>query len=136
MVAEYGFRGFIAALNEVDIDFISYEERQRIMDAANELSCKRLRASQMLAFSLALHYRLGDDCIVRDDLEDMDICMLLSLHVYAQEGHGMLCSRLGEDYPWYEVKVRYSFRGFGATSSLARANDGFQRFLRFGNAGM
>ena len=107
-------------LIEIAIAPTTDDMSQQIMDAASELSCKRLRASQMLAFSLALHSRLGDDCVVRDNLQDEDVCMLLSRHVYAVRGHEVLCSRLGQDHPWFEVKVLQpssSFGGFGATTS-------------------
>ena len=80
----------------------------QVLRAASDASRRRLRTAQVLAFSFALHDRLGAATAVRELVDNgaVDILRIVSSIVHSRQGHEALCSALARRHPWYEVVVR------------------------------
>jgi hypothetical protein len=76
----------------------------QVLSAASDVSRRRLRTAQVLAFSFALHDRLGSATAVCELAVDI-LCIVSSI-VHSRQGHEALCSALARRHPWYEVVVR------------------------------
>jgi hypothetical protein len=78
----------------------------QLLSAASEASRLRLRNAQVLAFSAALHERLGADCVIQCNDLIVDVWRKVAEGVRARHGHEVLCSQLASHQPWYEMRVR------------------------------
>ena len=80
----------------------------QVLSAASDASRRRLRTAQVLAFSFALHDRLGAATAVCElvDKGEVDTLRIVSSIVHSRQGHEALCSALARRHPWYEVAVR------------------------------
>ena len=80
----------------------------QVLSAASDISRRRLRTAQVLAFSFALHDRLGATTAVCElvDKGAVDLVRIVSSIVHFRQGHEALCSALARRHPWYEVAVR------------------------------
>ena len=76
----------------------------QVLSAASDVSRRRLRTAQVLAFSFALHDRLGSATAVCELA--VDILRIVSSIVHSRQWHEALCSALARRHPWYEVAVR------------------------------
>jgi hypothetical protein len=95
----------IAALNtiRVGMNCIGAEGGAVLASAACEMSRARLRACQVLAFSKALHERLGSDCAL--DVV-ADVTLGIATAVRSLHGHEALSRRLAQaGEPWFEVVI-------------------------------
>ena len=78
----------------------------QLLSAASETSRLRLRNAQVLAFSAALHERLGADCVIQCNDLIVDVWRKVAEGVRARHGHEGMCSQLASHQPWYEMRVR------------------------------
>ena len=81
----------------------------QVLSAASDISRRRLRTAQVLAFSFALHDRLGATTAVCElDLDKgaVDLVRIVSSIVHFRQGHEALCSALARRHPWYEVAAQ------------------------------
>ena len=78
----------------------------QLLSAASEASRLRLRNAQVLAFSAALHERLGANCVIQCNDLIVDVWRKVAEGVWARHGHEVLCSQLACHQPWYEMRVR------------------------------
>jgi hypothetical protein len=78
----------------------------QLLSAASETSRLRLRNAQVLAFSAALHDRLGADCVIQCNDLIVDVWRKVAEGVRARHGHEGMCSQLASHQPWYEMRVR------------------------------
>jgi hypothetical protein len=78
----------------------------QLLSAASETSRLRLRNAQVLAFSAALHERLGADCVIQCHDAIADVWRKVAEGVRARHRHEVLCSQLASHQPWYEMRVR------------------------------
>jgi len=94
-----------AALNKISVRMndIGAEGGAVLASAACEMSRARLRACQVLAFSKALHERLGSDCAL--DVV-ADVTLGIATAVRSLHGHEALSRRLAQaGEPWFEVVI-------------------------------
>ena len=78
----------------------------QLLSAASETSRLRLRNAQVLAFSAALHERLGADCVIQCHDVIVEVWRKVAEGVRARHRHEVLCSQLASHQPWYEMRVR------------------------------
>ena len=78
----------------------------QLLSAASETSRLRLRNAQVLAFSAALHDRLGADCVIQCHDVIVDVWCKVAEAVRVRHGHEVLCSQLASHQQWYEMRVR------------------------------
>ena len=78
----------------------------QLLSAASEASRLRLRNAQVLAFSAALHERLGADGVIQCNDLIVDVWRKVAEGVRARHGHEVLCSQLASQQPWFEMRVR------------------------------
>eukprot|EP01047_Picozoa_sp_COSAG01_P022257 COSAG01_NODE_1316_length_10755_cov_4.749343_5_plen_135_part_00 len=85
---------------------VTPEAAAQLLTAANEASCARLRAHQVLAFSEALHARLGSECLLQAVAIDADVWRRVADTVREQHGHEVMCSQLAQaGQTWFEVTI-------------------------------
>jgi glycine/D-amino acid oxidase-like deaminating enzyme len=85
---------------------VTSEAAAQLLTAANEASRARLRAHQVLAFSEALHARLGSECLLQAVALDTDVWRRVAENVRERHGHERMCSQLAQaDQTWFEVTV-------------------------------
>ncbi len=71
-----------------------------------EASRTRLRTHQVLAFSEALHARLGSECMLQAVALDIDVWRHVAENVRERHGHEHMCSQLAQaGQTWFEVTV-------------------------------
>jgi hypothetical protein len=95
----------MAGLNKISVRMndIGAEGGAVLASAACEMSRARLRACQVLAFSKALHERLGSDCAL--DVV-ADVTLGIATAVRSLHGHEALSRRLAQaGEPWFEVVI-------------------------------
>ena len=101
-------RGAIAAIEKVNVSgcTVTPEAAAQLLTAANEASRARLRAHQVLAFSEALHARLGSECLLQAVALDTDVWRRVAQNVRERHGHELMCSQLAQaGQTWFEVTV-------------------------------
>ena len=82
------------------------EAAAQLLTAANEASRARLRAHQVLAFSEALHARLGSECVLQAVALDTDVWRHVAENVRERHGHEHMCSQLAQaGQTWFGVTV-------------------------------
>ena len=100
----------VGAIGGIDLSGCRVEPTvsAQVLSAASDASRRRLRTAQVLAFSFALHDRLGASTAVWElvDAGAVDILRMVSSIVHSRQGHEALCSGLARRHPWYEVAVR------------------------------
>ena len=85
---------------------VTPEAAAQLLTAANEASRARLRAHQVLAFSEALHARLGSECVLQAVALDTDVWRHVAENVRERHGHEHMCSQLAQaGQTWFEVTV-------------------------------
>jgi hypothetical protein len=97
-----------AAIENVNVSgcHVTQEVAAQLLTAANEASRARLRASQVLAFSEALHARLGSECLLQAVALDTDVWRRVAENVRERHGHELMCSQLAQaGQTWFEVTV-------------------------------
>ena len=97
-----------AAIEKVNVSgcTVTPEAAAQLLTAANEASRARLRAHQVLAFSEALHARLGSECLLQAVALDTDVWRRVAENVRERHGHERMCSQLAQaDQTWFEVTV-------------------------------
>jgi hypothetical protein len=97
-----------AAIEKVNVSgcHVTQEVAAQLLTAANEASRARLRASQVLAFSEALHARLGSECLLQAVALDTDVWRRVAENVRERHGHELMCSQLAQaGQTWFEVTV-------------------------------
>eukprot|EP01047_Picozoa_sp_COSAG01_P012364 COSAG01_NODE_555_length_15533_cov_35.243310_7_plen_952_part_00 len=99
---------FSAVIEKVKISGrdVTPEAGAQLLTAANETSRARLRAHQVLAFSEALHARLGSECLLQAVALDTDVWRRVAENVRERHGHELMCSQLAQaGQTWFEVTV-------------------------------
>jgi hypothetical protein len=97
-----------AAIEKVKVSGcdVTPEAAAQLLTAANEASRARLRAHQVLAFSEALHARLGSECLLQAVALDTDVWRRVAENVRERHGHELMCSQLAQaGQTWFEVTV-------------------------------
>ena len=97
-----------AAIEKVNVSncIVTEEAKAQLLMAANEASRARLRAHQVLAFSEALHARLGSECLLQAVALDTDVWRRIAENVRERHGHERMCSQLAQaGQTWFEVTV-------------------------------
>ena len=97
-----------AAIEKVNISGcdVTQEAATQLLTAANEASRARLRAHQVLAFSEALHARLGSECLLQVVALDTNVWRHVAENVRERHGHEHMCSKLAQaGQTWFEVTV-------------------------------
>eukprot|EP01043_Picozoa_sp_COSAG02_P016994 COSAG02_NODE_760_length_17479_cov_23.555178_16_plen_1224_part_00 len=97
-----------AAIEKVNVSgcTVTPEVAAQLLTAANEASRARLRAHQVLAFSEALHARLGSECLLQAVALDTDVWRHVAENVRERHGHEHMCSQLAQaGQTWFEVTV-------------------------------
>jgi hypothetical protein len=98
----------MAAIEKVNVSgcTVTPEAAAQLLTAANEASRARLRAHQVLAFSEALHARLGSECLLQAVALDTDVWRRVAENVRERHGHELMCSQLAQaGQTWFEVTV-------------------------------
>jgi Ran GTPase-activating protein (RanGAP) involved in mRNA processing and transport len=87
------------------------EAAAQLLTAANEASRARLRAHQVLAFSEALHARLGSECLLQAVALDTDVWRRVAENVRERHGHELMCARLAQpcSRAWLRVRQVLAF---------------------------
>jgi hypothetical protein len=102
------FRDARAAIEKVNVSGcdVTQEAAAQLLTAANEASRARLRAHQVLAFSEALHARLGSECLLQAVAIDADVWRRIAENIRERHGHELMCARLAQaGQTWFEVTV-------------------------------
>ena len=97
-----------AAIEKVNVSgcTVTPEAATQLLTAANEASRARLRAHQVLAFSEALHARLGSECLLQAVALDTDVWRRVAENVRERHGHERMCSQLAQaGQTWFEVTI-------------------------------
>eukprot|EP01047_Picozoa_sp_COSAG01_P053117 COSAG01_NODE_5657_length_4114_cov_58.182565_2_plen_227_part_00 len=95
----------IEAVNVSGCD-VTPEAAAQLLTAANEASRARLGAHQVLAFSEALHARLGSECLLQAVALDTDVWRRVAENVRERHRHELMCSQLAQaGQTWFEVTV-------------------------------
>ena len=97
-----------AAIEKVNVSGCTAtpEAAAQLLTIANEASRARLRAHQVLAFSEALHARLGSECLLQAVAVDTDVWRRVAENVRERHGHELMCSQLAQaGQTWFEVTV-------------------------------
>jgi hypothetical protein len=108
LAAELNASRAAAAIENVNVSGcnVTQESAAQLLTAANEASRARLRAHQVLAFSEALHVRLGSECLLQAVAIDADVWRRVAENVRERHGHEVICSQLAQaGQTWFEVTV-------------------------------
>ena len=98
----------MTAIEEVNVSGcdVTQEAAAQLLTATNEASRARLRAHQVLAFSEALHARLGSECLLQALAIDADVWRRIAENIRERHGHELMCARLAQaGQTWFEVTV-------------------------------
>eukprot|EP01047_Picozoa_sp_COSAG01_P028039 COSAG01_NODE_1871_length_9009_cov_5.036139_5_plen_1198_part_00 len=98
----------MAAIEKVNVSgcTVTPEAAAQLLTVANEASRARLRAHQVLAFSEALHARLGSECLLQAVALDTDVWRRVAENVRERHGHERMCSQLAQaGQTWFEVTI-------------------------------
>ena len=98
----------MAAIEKVNVSGcnVTQEAAAQLLTAANETSRTRLRAHQVLALSMALHARLGSECLLQSMALDTDVWRRVAENIRERHGHELMCSQLAQaGQTWFEVIV-------------------------------
>jgi hypothetical protein len=113
IAADFGIRRFSAAIEKVNVSGcdVTQEGAAQLLTTANEASRARLRAHQVLAFSEALHARLGSECLLQAVAIDADVWHRVAQIVRERHGHELMCARLAQpcSRAWLRVRQVLAF---------------------------
>ena len=103
----------MSAIQKVNVTAGAVTAAAQLLTATNEASRARLRGHQVLAFSEALHARLGSECLLQAMAIDADVWRRVAETVREQHGHEVMCSQLAQ-----AGQTRLRSRGFPLRDGL------------------